>query len=156
VDANQPFEIGPVPPTSLHGSREPSTVDGGTGRDGGLMIECPGWVAKKVKSQAQRGRMSKEVRAMDRWEQSPTYAASQDPQEVGRSPFQGQRSRSQNRSPCERGEECPQRLKTVKACRKSLKRVLWARADFTALGAAAGTQPRPPRIPAIDRQQFIL
>jgi hypothetical protein len=47
------------------------------------MIECPGWAAKKVNSQAQRGRMSKEVRAMDRWEQSPTYAASQGPQDFG-------------------------------------------------------------------------
>jgi hypothetical protein len=60
------------------------------------MIECPGWAAKKVNSQ--RGRMSNEVRAMDRWEQSPIYAASQDPQEAERSPFWGQRSRSQNRS----------------------------------------------------------
>jgi hypothetical protein len=63
------------------------------------MIECPGWAAKKVNSQAQRRRKSKEVRAMDRWEQSPIYAASQDPQEVERSPFWGQRSRSQNRFP---------------------------------------------------------
>jgi hypothetical protein len=51
------------------------------------MIECPGWAAKKVNSQAQRGRISKEVREIDRWEQSPTYAASQDPQEVERSLF---------------------------------------------------------------------
>jgi hypothetical protein len=37
---------------------------------------------KKVNNQAQRERMSKKVRAMDRWEQSPTYAAKQGPQEV--------------------------------------------------------------------------
>ena len=48
------------------------------GRDGDLMIECPSWAAKKVNGQAQRGGMSKEVSVMDRWEQSPTYAASQD------------------------------------------------------------------------------
>jgi hypothetical protein len=98
------------------------------------MIECPGWAAKKLKSQAQRERMSKEVRTMDRWEQGPRYAASQGPQEVERSPFWGQRSRSQNRSLVRErgggggreGKECqgaPQRLKTVKAWRKSLKRV---------------------------------
>jgi hypothetical protein len=98
------------------------------------MIECPGWAAKKVNSQAQRGRMSKEVRAMDRWEQSPTYAASQDPQEVERSPFWGQRSRSRNRSLVRRGkgrdgEECKgapaeaqNRQSLAQEPKKSLKR----------------------------------
>jgi hypothetical protein len=30
-------------------------------------LKCPSWATKKVNSQVQRGRMSKEVRAMDRW-----------------------------------------------------------------------------------------
>src|SRR5271163_4218712 len=45
--------------------------------------------------------MSKE--AMDGWGQSPICTASHDPQEIRRSPFRAQRSRSQNRSPCKRG-----------------------------------------------------
>jgi len=53
------------------------------------MIECSGSAGKRVNTQAQRGSMSKEVkaRAMDRWGQSPTYTASHDPQEIERSPF---------------------------------------------------------------------
>jgi hypothetical protein len=64
------------------------------------IIECTGSAGKKVNIQAQRERASEEAKAkaMDRWGQSPTYTASRDPQEIERSPFRGQRSRSQNRS----------------------------------------------------------
>jgi hypothetical protein len=87
------------------------------------MIECPGWAAKKVNSQAQRERKSKKVRAMDRWEQSPIYAASQDPQEVERSPFWGQRSRSQNRF--------PRKLLMAQAGKKSNRIKTKARTEYT-------------------------
>jgi hypothetical protein len=92
------------------------------------MIECPGSAGKRVNTQAQRGGTSKEAkaRAMDRWGQSPTYTASHDPREIERSPFRGQRSRSQNRSTVrnEKSMEiaCTWRLETVKAWRRSLKR----------------------------------
>ena len=69
-----------------------------TERDCDDMIECLGSAGKKVNTQAQRGRMSKEARAVDRWGQSPTYTASYDPRETERSSFRSQRSRSQNRS----------------------------------------------------------
>ena len=58
-----------------------------TERDCDDMIECLGSAGKKVNTQAQRGRMSKEARAVDRWGQSPTYTASYDPQETERSSF---------------------------------------------------------------------
>src|SRR5271163_1783630 len=94
------------------------------------MIECPGSAGKRVNTQAQRGRTSKEAKAreMDRRRQSPTYTASHDPQEIERSPFRGQRSRSQNRSLMRgwgkggRKPACAWRLETVKAWCKSLKR----------------------------------
>jgi hypothetical protein len=76
--------------------------------------------------------MSKEVRAMDRWEQGPRYAASQGPQEVERSLFWGQRSRSQNRSLVRGGEgeggmsgcaaEAQNRQSLAQEPKKSLKR----------------------------------
>jgi hypothetical protein len=50
------------------------------------------------------GRTSKEARAMDSWRQSPVCTARHDPQEIGRSPFWAQRSRSQNRSLVTGGE----------------------------------------------------
>jgi hypothetical protein len=49
VDANQPLEIGSVPPTSLRGAREPSSVDERQDEMVELMIECLGWAAKKIK-----------------------------------------------------------------------------------------------------------
>jgi hypothetical protein len=59
------------------------------------MIEGPGSAGKRINTQAQRERESKEakVRAIDRWGQSPIYTASHDPRET-ESPFRGQRSRS--------------------------------------------------------------
>jgi hypothetical protein len=62
-----------------------------------LMIECQGSAGKKVDTQAQRGRTSKEARAMGKWDKAP-YTVSHDPQEIGKSIFGCQRSRSQNRS----------------------------------------------------------
>jgi len=52
------------------------------------MIECLGLAGKRVNTQAQRGRMSKEakVRTMERWGQSLTYVASYHPREIERSP----------------------------------------------------------------------
>jgi hypothetical protein len=52
-----------------------------------LMIECLGSARKRVNTQAQRGRMSKEAKArtMDRWGQSLTYVASHHPREIERS-----------------------------------------------------------------------
>jgi hypothetical protein len=53
------------------------------------MTECLDWAGKRVNTQAQRGRTSKEAKArtMDRWEQNPTYVVSHDPQGIERSPF---------------------------------------------------------------------
>src|SRR5436309_7210844 len=81
------------------------------------MIECPGSAGKRVNTQAQRGRSSKEAkaRAVDRWGQSPTYIPRamtyKRSREVhfefrGRGAKIGPLSRSQNRSPVEGwGEE---------------------------------------------------
>src|SRR5256885_3427510 len=107
------------------------------------MIECPGSAGKRVNTQAQRGRSSKEAkaRAVDRWGQSPTYIPRamtyKRSREVhfefrGRGAKNGPLSGSQNRSLVGgwclgggkekvRNQPAHGGSKTVKAWRKSLK-----------------------------------
>jgi hypothetical protein len=66
----------------------------------------PGSGSKESKLfRVERGRTSNEARAMDSWGQSRICTARHDPQEIGRSPFWAQRSRSQIRSLVTGGEE---------------------------------------------------